>query len=456
MKVFTKIIFALLFLVVSSEAYGEIKPCEIPLLSDTVHHFAPSSDTLSYTAFQVVETRPGTHGGHRIVVKRTGSWFDFEKEIGDRGDLVIDLRFFPHVLGEEVARFFGYEILNDRHIVIPDVDELNGAIAKFNSSLPEGDSRRILLQYYPIPGVHNSVNEYINMFNNNLAIPISQEGKSFFHDMSVHSLQGFFVDNDIVVAVHQRVSITLRVVEHLKEVFQGSSIENDVKKVSHEVKSSLTGLVDQIGGLVGLMAGSKMRSYFAQIGVAQHNEGVTSPMGAYLPRAAHIFRNGGISGLNLSHFGWIINQDFQTTLHDKIMAAIDKALKNSEHHEHVQSQLEKTMNEYFSLNQDMFVGIVPVNDLIESAEALKGKVLNSGSMDEEDVRPTPTRGSVLKSVIGRIWPRSRSRSPLETQAFERVKGQDEFESTLSEYRIAQAFLDRLTYLRENIDRLSSE
>ncbi|MBK8201569.1 MAG: hypothetical protein IPK68_04370 [Bdellovibrionales bacterium] len=153
-------------------------------------------------AFDVVDFLPGKHGGRRLIVKRKGPWFDLKNELDEKvGDVVPDLRANIFLLGEKEASFFGFELLDDFTLTVPDVRELNGAISKFDSGLHTEDPRRIAISAYEIPNVTNSMTDYLGNFINDGQIPISQNGKGFFHDIGAHAIEGFFVDNRLVEVI---------------------------------------------------------------------------------------------------------------------------------------------------------------------------------------------------------------------------------------------------------------
>src|SRR5690606_38863650 len=105
---------------------------------------------------------------------------------------------YPYLLGEDVAFLIGFQIIDDKHVMIPDVNEVRGFINKFNESLPPGDARRILIRPVDQDASIASYKRYNERFRISQEIPVTNRGKQMFHDISTHALEGFFLGNDVV------------------------------------------------------------------------------------------------------------------------------------------------------------------------------------------------------------------------------------------------------------------
>jgi hypothetical protein len=158
--------------------------------------------------FSIVDVLPGLHGGKRYVIETKGAWHDFVKDFTEEGgDLIQDLRLYAAVLGKEAARFFGYEILDNNRVVIPSALEVTNAIKKFNESLPDNDPRHIAVGTYPTAEGFVAAETYRYEFLKNSRIPISLKKRHFFHDISGHALQGFFIPNEITDTLRARLIV---------------------------------------------------------------------------------------------------------------------------------------------------------------------------------------------------------------------------------------------------------
>lgn len=394
---------------------------------------------LSYEHFDMVNLKPGLHGGQRVVVKRKGSWFDFKKELLEKGDLVIDLRLMPHILGKKEARFFGFEIIDNYHITLPDVKELTGAIEKFNAALPKGDRRRIEMSYYPIAGVHNSVSEYFERFIKNKEIPISLKGKSFFHDISAHSMQGFFIDNRIVNAIHERAVFINRLTQTLNSSFQGTSFEKEIKKTSQHLKTQIVSLIDQQAGFLSLSVYPELRSYMGRVGIEQHAEGVSMGLKDKLESSdySNVEKNGAIHFFATKHFqSWLVNKNFKAELYAYYITKAKLEL-GDRYTQELNKLIYEVFENYFKENNPVLSKFSEVSHLIENADNLETFILK---------HELPSKAKV--SLTSKLMQNIKYRKPRNTK-----RTLSEFETLLSEEPVTQVYIQRLKFLRENLNRL---
>ncbi|MBK9039996.1 MAG: hypothetical protein IPL83_12670 [Bdellovibrionales bacterium] len=274
-------------------------------------------------AFDVVDSRPGVHGGKRLIVKRKGPWFDLKSEIDEKvGDLVPDLRANIFLLGKKEAAFFGFELLDDFTLTVPDARELNGAISRFNSGLHPEDPRRIAISVYEIPEVTNSLTDYLGNFIHDGQIPISQKGKGFFHDIGAHAIEGFFVDNRLVEIIKSRTDFIGKLLSELRLDVDGKSVLPEFKRASAEIRNSLVSMIDQLGAFGSLFLNPEDRIFFGRIGLQQYEAVIDDPkLKELLPEDLVEFtKSEGATPFFLFHRFWIaMEKDFPNFLKTMIV-----------------------------------------------------------------------------------------------------------------------------------------
>jgi hypothetical protein len=199
----------------------------------------------------------GQHGGKRIVVqgeihtfgKRQYIQFhDMKKDFTTGGaDGTQDLRVYPKILGEREANFFGYRQIDHKHVTVPDVNELNGAIAKFNQGLSSNDPRRIEISFYWTGEAFVSNREYIERFARYGQLPIARNGRQFYHDISAHGLAGLLTDNAVPTAIRNTSTLWLEFVKHCESLRLSSDELAQLKVVNDQVLKDLSWQIDQIG-----------------------------------------------------------------------------------------------------------------------------------------------------------------------------------------------------------------
>jgi|GEM_PF-3842514 len=224
----TRLIFLCFSLMVANVAFAY----------DDLDHFSNDS-------FAVTKSEDGKNGGKRYLVERKGTWSD---------TLSVDLRFYPEVLGIESAKYFGFEIVDDHHMWIPDADEVRGTIEKYNATLPPDDSRRIAISVYSIPDASTSRDAYLEAFVARGAIPISKKGETFLRNASVRPLQGLFLPVELVQVLRNRIRFALELSRDLKKKFRNTSMDKTVTQLDEDIEVSLAQAVNQIEVLTLLMA----------------------------------------------------------------------------------------------------------------------------------------------------------------------------------------------------------
>lgn len=220
----------------------------------------------STDAFVVKKIYSGSHGGNRIAVERQGTWSDTRKDFTKGGgDIVLDLRTWPQVLGSKEADFFGYRVVSDKFVILPDEKELSGAISKFNEGLPANAPERIAIDYYPTKSSFNSKATYVRKFAEEGKLPISTNGRQFYHDTLGHGMQGVIFNNEFVDVMRSRSKMWLDFVDSQKNL---TDVEQAaLNKINDKIIKNLANDIDQSGNLMGSFMQSEDRTYLKQVGL---------------------------------------------------------------------------------------------------------------------------------------------------------------------------------------------
>ncbi|MBK7844444.1 MAG: hypothetical protein IPJ71_12215 [Bdellovibrionales bacterium] len=388
-------------------------------------------------AFDVVDYQPGKHGGKRLIVKRKGPWFDFKNELDEKvGDAVLDLRANIFLLGEKEAAFFGFELLDDFTLTVPDVMELNGAISRFNSGLRTEDPRRIVISVYEIPDVTNSIKDYLGNFIHNGQIPISQKGKGFFHDIGVHAIEGFFVDNRLVEIIKSRTGLIGELLSELRADLDGKSVLPEFKRVSVEIRNDLASMIDQIGAFGSRFLNPEARFFLGRSGLQQYEAVKDDPkLKELLPYElfGYMKLEGATAPFFFHRFWTAMETDFPNLLKNKIVEQLRREIENGR-----------------DLTSDDEVILEALERKIDSF-ALRNVSLDKGPYDRKILDH--------QSYTIEKWRKERSTVAALRSAFQRVRQmiQRPNTSTLSPWEqrlqsldISNPFIARLQYLRQII------
>lgn len=222
---------------------------------------------LDTDAFEVKGVRAGAHGGNRVVVERKFGWADLRKDFSSTGaDYTQDLRLFPELLGKKGARFFGYEILNKKQATLPDIGEINGAIRRFNSGLPENDPRRIEVSFYSTQDSFVSAEQYVRRFADHGQLPMASSGRQSYHDATTHALQGMTVPNSVVTAYRARSKLWLEFADSIKKSESSPDELNALKIADDKAIDALTDQIDKMGMGVGDLLPHTTKTQFREVG----------------------------------------------------------------------------------------------------------------------------------------------------------------------------------------------
>ncbi|MEW6055777.1 MAG: hypothetical protein AB1540_04110 [Bdellovibrionota bacterium] len=139
-------------------------------------------------SYRVIGSVAGDHGGKLRVLERGPDaefWMQESKGLDDefRGDP----RWVIHVLGEDAAARLGIRQISNRHILIPDATEVQGAVDAFNRTAAPED--QIAVSFYePKRKNHVPSYEYAREFVVNGRLPIAKSGRESVHDINYHML----------------------------------------------------------------------------------------------------------------------------------------------------------------------------------------------------------------------------------------------------------------------------
>lgn len=388
-------------------------------------------------AFDVVGSQTGKRGGKRLIVKRKGPWFDLKDEIDEKvGDVVPDLRANIFLLGEKEAAFFGFELLDDFTLTVPDIVELNGAISRFNSGLRSEDPRRIVISAYEIPDVTNSLTDYLGKFIGTGQIPISQKGKGFFHDIGAHAIEGFFVDNRLVEIINSRTDLIIKLLSELRLDVDGKSILPEFKRVSVEIRNDLAGMIDQMGAFGSLFLNPEARIFFGQIGIQQYYAVADDPkLKELLPYnlVEYTKSEGATPPFAFHRFWTAMETDFPNLLKNKIVEQLRREIRIRRNltsdDEATLEALERKIESFALRNVGLDKG------------PYDRKILDHQSYTIEKWRKESRAVATLRSAFQRV-----------RQVIQRPKTStlSPWEQRLQTLEISNPFIARLQYLRQII------
>jgi len=229
-------------------------PLELKPVASAAKYASINTDLFSVT--RVVR---GVHGGERVILKRNIAWHDGRRNVdGDMASITQDLRLPSALLGLFEARYFGFQQINSKEMIVPTVEELNKAIEDFNRDLSPNDPRLIKVRFYESQSPVETAEDYVRRFarpteipesvkklaHDPVEIPVSLRGRSFTHDISAHVLEGVFGSNEYFEILQGRARLWLDFVDYAKTHSADSS---DFAKWSQRIFDSLAYQIDQLG-----------------------------------------------------------------------------------------------------------------------------------------------------------------------------------------------------------------
>lgn len=212
-------------------------------------------------ADNVVEGTPlaGKFGGTRRVFSKKDPNQPWERYFDTPGfnDVLVNPDSLIHILGSENARKLGFE-LTPTSAIIPDVAELRASIKAFNRQFPEGDPRRLAVNFYETGNKPLTGEQYRNGFLLQSELPMAKSGRLHFHDFTAHA-GAAFMPNEIVEETKLRVRLFSEFDAYLKKMDPGihrlvsdlyqKRIDNIIDVHSNRGQNNL---VERAGGERGL------------------------------------------------------------------------------------------------------------------------------------------------------------------------------------------------------------
>lgn len=171
----------------------------------------------------IVNDLPGPHGGVVHRVQKIGpSWGSSFTTTGY--DFQGDPRWFVETIGAEAAKFFGFEMISDHEMWVPNEHEFSAAIIQVNKVLDSEGVEPIHVRFYSTENSKNtSLTRYRRRFREDFALPIAPEGGHKIHDMSFHT-GAIFLPLYLLQYAQQHIQYQEEFFEHLKLKYAKRSV----------------------------------------------------------------------------------------------------------------------------------------------------------------------------------------------------------------------------------------
>lgn len=186
--------------------------------------------------------------GHRILLLRTGeTWRGVFSNI-PRKDPQGDPRAFLIALGNrEAGRIWGYEEIDDFHLIAPSSERLNKIRSLVNSYLP--DDRKIPFFFYSADEA--SPPEYLQKISSELiGLPMSPRGNLLLHDLSTHI--PIMMPPELSHFLRNRARVVLGLAEHWSRA-SDKMVETDDKNL---VKKYITAFLKAEAEVLDIVTGN--------------------------------------------------------------------------------------------------------------------------------------------------------------------------------------------------------
>jgi len=207
--------------------------------------------------------RTGRHGGKLLIFEKVGKlWVSDHRTVGY--DPQGDPRSFITVLGERAAEFFGFKMISENLIQVPDAAEFMGAVEKINAYLKSKNIPPIALTYYSTNDNENvKVAHYIKMFMDHLGIPLAQSGNHLLHDLDFHT-GGIFIPSELLELKTETNHYMEKFISFLTQKFSQDSVQaKAIRYFSYVWRMRETTNIDNATGLptIGLLLYMHKPSY---------------------------------------------------------------------------------------------------------------------------------------------------------------------------------------------------
>ena len=162
------------------------------------------------------EKLQGRFGGTRRVFTKKDPNQPWERYFDTPGfnDVLVNPDSILYILGSENAKKFGFELTPNK-VVLPDASELRGAILNFNKQFPDGDARRLPINFFETSNLPLTGADYRKRFLQGGELPMAQSGRLHFHDFTAH-IGAVFMPKEIVDETRRRIRIFSEFDNYLK------------------------------------------------------------------------------------------------------------------------------------------------------------------------------------------------------------------------------------------------
>lgn len=125
-------------------------------------------------------------GTRQFILKRKGRHWASSHTPDDFPNAPVGSPYnFAIMMGSPLAHFFGYLIVDDKHILVPSIEALNAKIDELSRRLVARGEKPIPSRFYFTAGLEDG-DRYNQEFAANGAFPISEDPVLFLHDLSFH------------------------------------------------------------------------------------------------------------------------------------------------------------------------------------------------------------------------------------------------------------------------------
>ena len=228
--------------VYSNQALAAKKPCDLALARDFKKADLKDNGNEGSKATVVIErSEKGRFGGRLLVLKRVGkewgsSFTDQESEsyYYYQGDP----RNFVMAVGLKTAGFFGFKYLDDKTMIVPDVEEFNNALQVLNQQLIKMKQEPILINFYPSEDV--GLDQQMTNFEKNMGVAIATEGHRAISD-TAHLYSSILTPQELLDVANANLRVGRAFIRYL-----GKNIETKTM-IS---KILMQGLKDHVSGKI--------------------------------------------------------------------------------------------------------------------------------------------------------------------------------------------------------------
>jgi hypothetical protein len=198
---------------------------------------------------KIIDEIDGLHGGKLRRVRKIGSTWGSGRTTLKGFDPQGDPRWFIETLGPKAAAFFGFKMLSDTEMTVPDPVEFAGAIKRVNERLKRNGSEEISINFYESKS--SILARYNRLFAERGLLPVATSENHYFHDMSYHS-GAIFLPEYLVSYSRKRSAFIEAAIEHLKTRFKSDdpSVQKRVALFSRRIYMETARAIDNGTGLI--------------------------------------------------------------------------------------------------------------------------------------------------------------------------------------------------------------